>query len=132
LTGVASAAAAVALGLPPAEAISGELVRGGSGIQLDRVTVQDFAEHLGTSFQIEHLPGRYLEAELIKATSASRRHTRRNSTRDPFSLTLHVAQREAMPQNTYRVCHPVLGQLDLFLVPIGRPTAGTRLQAVFS
>ena len=132
LTGVASAGAAAALGLTPTGVLADELAWKSTGIQLDRVTVKDFANRLGTTFQIEHLPGMYLRAELVKAALTPRRPSPRAARREPFSLTFHVPQKEALPQNTYQVWHPKLGQFSLFLVPIGRPPTGTRVEAIFS
>jgi hypothetical protein len=37
-----------------------------------------------------------------------------------------------LPQRIYRLRHPVMGELDLFLVPIGPDGEGMRYEAVFT
>lgn len=50
----------------------------------------------------------------------------------PFSLVLRGPRTPLLTQATYRVRHPSLGTLELFLVPIGQDAAGTRYQVVFN
>ena len=50
----------------------------------------------------------------------------------PFSLVFVGPARFVLPQQTYRVEHDSLGELDLFLVPIGPNGGGMRYEAVFT
>ena len=48
-----------------------------------------------------------------------------------FSLLFDGAGGPALPQAIYPVPHPVLGMMEIFLVPIGPSAGGNGYQAVF-
>lgn len=50
----------------------------------------------------------------------------------PFALLFQADSGEDHGQRTYRVEHPQLGPIDMFLVPIGPGTRGMRYEAVFA
>lgn len=53
--------------------------------------------------------------------------------RQPFSLTFrHPGERRNLPQGTYRLDNEGLGDLELFLVPLGPDKEGMRYEAVFT
>ncbi|AJP72626.1 DUF6916 family protein [Sphingomonas hengshuiensis] len=52
--------------------------------------------------------------------------------RDPFSLLFRSRSPVILPQKTYRVKNPTLGELDMFLVPVAREGADIVYQAVFN
>lgn len=49
-----------------------------------------------------------------------------------FSLTFRSPPGPFLPQAIYPLQHPVLGTLDLFLVPLGPKDAGNSYEAVFT
>jgi hypothetical protein len=51
---------------------------------------------------------------------------------EQFALHFRLPVETPPVQRTYDLDHPVLGALQLFLVPIGRDAAGLQLEAVFS
>jgi hypothetical protein len=51
---------------------------------------------------------------------------------EPFSLVLSGPPTPALPQASYRVRHPRLGPIDLFLVPIARDAASAQYEATFN
>jgi hypothetical protein len=52
--------------------------------------------------------------------------------RKPFSILFRNPDRQHyLPQRTYRLVHPHLGGMDLFLVPLGADAEGMRYEAVF-
>ena len=51
--------------------------------------------------------------------------------RQPFSLVV-VAEGEALPQQTLTLEHEALGELQLFLVPVGPRDGGMAYEAVFT
>jgi hypothetical protein len=53
-------------------------------------------------------------------------------TRHPFSLLFRGSHTDSPVQSVYHLEHPKLGQLDLFLVPIGSDEAGIRYEAIFT
>ena len=50
----------------------------------------------------------------------------------PFSLVLRGPRTPALPQATYRLRHPRLGVIELFLVPLGQDAQATRYEALFN
>ena len=51
---------------------------------------------------------------------------------EPFSLVLAGPHAPTLPQGIYRVRHPALGLVDLFLVPISRDAETTCYEVVFN
>lgn len=51
--------------------------------------------------------------------------------RQPFSLTFEAPPEPALPQRIYRLEHPQLDAMDIFLVPVARTAAGLHYEAVF-
>lgn len=52
--------------------------------------------------------------------------------RDPFSVLFVVAQEQPLPQQIYTLKHASLGQMEIFLVPIGPKGEGLCYEAVFT
>lgn len=50
----------------------------------------------------------------------------------PFSLTFEAPADPALPQCIYRVEHPELDAMDIFLVPVARTATGLHYEAVFA
>ena len=55
-----------------------------------------------------------------------------DATREGFSLIFVADGNDALPQKMYQLKHQALGELDIFLVPIGPGDAGMRYEAVFT
>ena len=52
--------------------------------------------------------------------------------RDAFSVVFRGDNRPVLEQQIYRISHDTLGNMDLFIVPIGPDHEGMRYEAVFS
>jgi hypothetical protein len=52
--------------------------------------------------------------------------------RSPFSLVFRSGSPVVLPQKVYRLKNAALGELDMFLVPVGRDVSGVLYQAVFN
>jgi hypothetical protein len=52
--------------------------------------------------------------------------------RPPFSLIFRCADERVLPQHTYSLNHPALGEVSVFLVPIGKDAKGVSYQALFN
>jgi hypothetical protein len=52
--------------------------------------------------------------------------------RQPFSVVLQSQDTENHGQRTYRLSHPDLGDLELFLVPVGGDEEGIRYEIIFN
>jgi hypothetical protein len=100
-------------------------------VRLDTATVDEFAPLVGDRFTAH--PGEDeadVELELTAAVPALSPGP--EGARHPFTLTFVGPPGAVLPQRIYRLDHPGLGGLDIFLVPIGRDEAGTTYEAVFS
>ena len=51
---------------------------------------------------------------------------------EPFSLILAGPLAPALPQASYRLNHPALGEIDIFLVPIARDATSMQYEATFN
>lgn len=104
---------------------------------LDRLTSDMFRPHLDESFLIHWAdPGvdaAPLEVALIEVADLGTPPPDGQARRRPFSLIFRHAQASTyLPQRIYTLEHPALGQLDLFLVPIGTDAVGMQYQAIFT
>ena len=104
----------------------------GRELDLASATRDTFAPHLGTRFAITLADGgdRSLELELwaVDALPASP-----HAPRAPFALRFRTpAVTGYLPQRMYALAHPVLGTLEIFLVPLGADASGMRYEAVFA
>ena len=52
--------------------------------------------------------------------------------REPFSLIFHGPLRPLLPQGIHRLLHPELGEIAIFLVPVGPVGQAMQYQAIFS
>jgi hypothetical protein len=104
----------------------------GDGLDLARVTCEQFAEHLGSVFHICPASGDSIDVELIEARELRRACPDRGEVRNPFALRLRGDSSERLPQETYRIEHPTLGVFAVFMVPVSRPGRPTAYEAIFS
>ena len=94
---------------------------------LETFTLDNFVPHLHDTFWIR-VDDQRVETRLVEAKSLGDQRR----AREAFSLVFVGPGRFVLPQRTYRVEHETLGDMDLFLVPIGPDGAGMRYEAVFT
>jgi hypothetical protein len=88
-----------------------------------------FEPHVGSAFGMEVGEGEVVELELVAARALGPGSGPR---RQPFALHLRSREASVRPQRIYTLSHPVLGRLELFLVPVGREGAGVLYEAIFN
>lgn len=93
-------------------------------------TLDRFASLLGETFEISDGTGS-LEARLIEATDLREVQGQGRRSRQ-FSLVWRGPPGARLDQRIYRVSHPALGQLEIFLVSLGPDAEGMRYEAVFT
>ena len=71
-----------------------------------------------------------LELAAVRRHAANRLEA--NAKREPFSLIFVAPDSSHVPQHTYRLANADLGDLTIFLVPIGPVDGQMRYQAVFN
>jgi hypothetical protein len=99
---------------------------------LEALTAASFQPYLNDAFTIE-LENGSLELRLSSVPIVGQSNmAATDDRRQPFSLVFVEPGGRYLPQQIYRLAHPALGTLDIFLVPIGKDQHGLRLEAVFS
>lgn len=98
---------------------------------LDDVTHDTFVDRVGETFRVAAADGDTLDLTLAEATLAPEGHSAPGS-RAAFSLIFHGPVDRYAPQGIWRLEHPEVGRLDVFLVPLGPAEDVMRYQAVFS
>jgi hypothetical protein len=96
---------------------------------LEKLTLTDFEALIGEPFELER-DGEVAPARLLEARGGGPGPA---GFRAPFSLVI-LAEMPAghWPQGTYRLSHEKLGNMDLFMVPIGPGEQGMRYEISFS
>ncbi len=98
-------------------------------MDLDRATREDFAPHVATDFAlVASNPALSLRLASIGPAGAGL-----PGRREPFSLIFHGPAAPRLTQRIYRLAHPALAELEIFLVPIGpQPGGFLGYEAIFS
>ena len=91
-------------------------------------TLACFEPLVGSRFTLRLDDAAELPAELIEARAGGGRAP---DGRQPFSLTFEAPPEPALPQRIYRLEHPQLDAMDIFLVPVARTATGLHYEAVF-
>jgi hypothetical protein len=90
-----------------------------------------FAENLNTKFRVLLDAPREVELELVEVKSYNSGPNEQGGM-VRFSLFLYGPGDFYLPQRTYALEHASMGQLELFIVPIGRDERGFRYEVVFN
>jgi hypothetical protein len=104
---------------------------------LDKLTIDHFKEHIGSTFQVTPEEGEAFELELRRADPSpfadeEDKAAQEERKREPFSIEFNSRLPHHVPQQTFAVEHDKLGKFDLFLVPLGPDAEGHRYEAVFA
>lgn len=95
---------------------------------LEELRADDFEPLRGQRFVLR-MPAS--ESLPVVLAAVSRRPPAASGGREGFSLMFESPSAAALPQGIYRIEQPVLGVMELFLVPIGPGPSGMRYEAVF-
>jgi hypothetical protein len=96
---------------------------------LNEITIEDFETLVGQTLRLSSGPD-YLDLELKQARPL-RNPSPRAAT--PFALELRENGADrTIGQGLYRLHHPTLGELDLFVVPIGPDGTGVCYEITFN
>jgi hypothetical protein len=99
---------------------------------IDRTLVfEDFADKVGHVFAIREPDVPAIPLTLTEAQALSPNRGR-PGTRPPFSLVFVAQDPRVLPQRLYRMEHDGLGELTIFLVPIGKDAHGVSYHATFN
>lgn len=93
----------------------------------DVLTIDMFEGELNTKFRMHYGDSQSAELQLISVNDVGSSERQKQ-----FSLVFLAPYEAPISQAIYRVDHDKLGNLDLFLVPIGRDADGVRYEAIFN
>lgn len=93
---------------------------------MTRDSLTDFQQALHSQFQVETDAGPVV-IELVKVENKGS-----SSQVEQFSLLLVGPEAPFLPQQIYRMQHGELGELELFMVPIGREKDGYLYEIIFN
>src|SRR5512146_2800722 len=96
-------------------------------VGLEELQIDHFRKCINSEFQVLDNPA--LEFALRLVEVSVRTQTPRQET---FSLLFYGPARFFLPQAIHRLKHDSLGEIDLFLVPVGQDSAGFQYEAVFN
>lgn len=86
-----------------------------------------FEQNLNTKFRLVDEQSEPYTLDLIEITDG---HS--SARQEQFSLRFRGDRNQVFPQRIYPMKHESIGDLDLFLVPVGRDETGTFYEAVFN
>ena len=96
---------------------------------LDQVQVEEFEPLVGTILRLSS-GSDHVDLELTEARRLRSPSPRQSS---PFALVLrHNGAKQSFGQGMYRLHHPTLGEMDLFVVPIGPDANGMCYEVTFN
>ena len=94
-------------------------------------TVNDFSGFVGQKFHLQAEDGTIVRAKLIETNSPKTRRGLRFR-REQFSIIFDVENSLELIQGQYRLSHPQIASMELFMVPVDLPAKHNRLEAIFS
>ncbi len=94
---------------------------------LATLTIDQFLPLRDATFELQGASGP-LPLKLVKIDNVGNS----GRTGGAFSLMFAAAKGSTFPQGIYRVAHPSLGAMEIFLVPVGPSGGGAGYQAIFT
>ena len=98
-------------------------------LDLAKVQREEFAACLNQEFEIV-FPDGTLPVKLIEAKQWG--PDQPANIRQPFALTFRIERSLRLPQGIYKMRHPQLSEMEIFLVPIAADATSSMLEAVFN
>ena len=95
------------------------------------MTYSTFAAHLNETFTAAHGPAS-VELTLTECVPLTTHPAPTDAPRQSFSLTFQGPVSAPLPQQIHTLHNPTLGQIHLFLVPLGPTGATFEYQAIFN
>ena len=94
-------------------------------------SAETFSHHVNTKFMVNVDSPNKVELELVEvAVRKSEPNEQKGMER--FSTFFYGPPNFILPQQTYDLVHPELGELQIFLAPIAQDERGTKYEAVFN
>ena len=97
----------------------------------DFQTEADFAKNVNTNFRVELEEWEPMDLKLVSVTPRKVDPTEQAGM-ERFSAVFAGPLDALLPQQTYHMTHPEMGEFDVFLVAIGKEADGFRYEAVYN
>lgn len=94
---------------------------------LPQLGLTAFAEQVGTEFEVLDDPARVFALQFTRISEPTR--TDRS---EAFSLLFHGPADRFIKQGIHKLKHTQLGEIEIFLVPVGQDQTGFEYEAVFN
>lgn len=96
-------------------------------VALEELHVDQFRGFLNSDFQVVGDPPVDLALRLVEVQERSN-----SPQQEVFALLFHGPAQYFMPQGIYQLKQSSLGEIELFLVPVGQDSQGFQYEAVFN
>lgn len=97
----------------------------------DFQSAAEFEKCLNTDFRVELTSPHPIDIRLIAVTQRES-EPNEQAGMERFSVVFAGPLDIFLPQNTFHLTHPEMGEFDIFLVPIGRDADRFRYEAVYN
>jgi hypothetical protein len=94
-------------------------------------TEEEFRQHLNTSFRVQVDAPKPIELTLVDVVSRPSDASEEQGM-ERFSAYFSGSLEFQLPQDTYRLAHPQMGEFEVFLVAIAQEPNGYRYEAVYN
>lgn len=92
---------------------------------------EEFKQHLNTPFRVQVNAPKPIDLTLVAVESRPSESTEQQGM-ERFSVFFLGSPEFLLPQTTYRLTHPQMGEFDIFLVAVGKEPEGYRYEAVYN
>ena len=96
----------------------------------EKYVIDRFSPHVGTTFRVAVGDGEPVVLELIEAKPLTPSPCAPRQ--DPFALMFRGPVDLFFPQNIYAISHPLLGTMELFLIPRQPDPDGSYFECIFN
>jgi Domain of unknown function (DUF6916) len=97
----------------------------------DNQTEAEFTKHLNTKFRLVVDAPQPIDLTLVSVTPR-KIEPHEQAGMERFSAVFMGPLEIFLPQQTYRLSHPDMGEFDIFLVALGQEPEGFRYEAVYN
>jgi|SRR4030095_7313966 hypothetical protein len=94
-------------------------------------TAENFSRQLNTKFGVNVESGEPVELELVKV-EVRKSEPNEQAGMERFSIFFYGPANFLLPQKTHDLVHPEMGEMKIFLVPLGQDQRGIQYEAVFN
>lgn len=94
-------------------------------------TADEFRQHLNTPFRVQVDAPKPIELTLVGVASRPSDASEEQGM-ERFSVFFSGSLEFLLPQDTYKLAHPRMGEFEVFLVAIAQEQSGYRYEAVYN